>query len=735
MTNEVFQAYSTFSDYLSYPVNVAVSLETNSDALDFPAVTVCNNNILRRSSVKRIAYLNDLSILDTYIMQKVEIDTGINDECGSYMFQCNNGICINWSWVCNNRTECRDGEDEEPFYNCTQLQKNPNNDVCNPGYIKCPGETTCAQVCNNLNECVLDFGFDESPQVGCYSTCFDTVSATHEVQTITSPNFPNEYDLHLNCEYRILAPQGFVLQLNFTHFDVEVSETCEYDFVRIRNGHNPGDNFLRTEKGKRFLCGSELYNFTTSGNSAVVYFFSDNFGTFSGWSLDYYLINNTKSKRTKRSDDKVNNLISKNNQNVLPIDSNESSEPKLSTDHQNVENYDFNQVQKNNAEIFTKFSESLKSFDELKKYDWFTLYQTSTESEFRSFLKFRADEIIGNGHQKDNFIVNCVFNGKDCKDKFKTVQIPDYGNCFTFNSFLTESKPLNTSKPGSEHGLKLSLFLERDEYFSIIRESAGATVVVHDFKQKPSLKSNSILISPGKATIIALRQKQIIRKPHPFSTCVTDWPEFLELSPKYLKYEYSFDFCEELCRELTLARECGCIDSFNWDFSQNEEIRKRASKFCDVWNSTESECVNEVYESFESDQRNCHCNLQCEDRQFSTRVSASEWPTMFYLYYMTSLLQESGSPEIQKFINKVIRSREYTTEHLMSSIRKDFARVELYFESLSFQKNEELPKYRLSALFGTLGGNLGLWLGWSVLTLFEVSHWVYACIKVLLLAN
>ena len=425
------------------------------------------------------------------------------------MFQCNNGICINWSWVCNNRTECRDGEDEEPFYNCTQLQKNPNNDVCNPGYIKCPGETTCAQVCNNLNECVLDFGFDESPQVGCYSTCSDTVSATHEVQTITSPNFPNEYDLHLNCEYRILAPQGFALQLNFTHFDVEVSETCEYDFVRIRNGHNPGDNFLRTEKGKRFLCGSELYNFTTSGNSAVVYFFSDNFGTFSGWSLDYYLINNTKSKRTRRSDDKVNNLISKNNQNVLPIDSNESSEPKLSTDHQNVENYDFNQVQKNNAEIFTKFSESLKSFGELKKYDWFTLYQTSTESEFRSFLKFRADEIIGNGHQKDNFIVNCVFNGKDCKDKFKTVQIPDYGNCFTFNSFLTESKPLNTSKPGSEHGLKLSLFLERDEYFSIIRESAGATVVVHDFKQKPSLKSNSILISPGRTSLAAFSQEVI----------------------------------------------------------------------------------------------------------------------------------------------------------------------------------------------------------------------------------
>ena len=50
----VWQALLTVKDYFSYPVNVEFTIETDSNFLAFPAVTVCNNNIVKKSYVARI---------------------------------------------------------------------------------------------------------------------------------------------------------------------------------------------------------------------------------------------------------------------------------------------------------------------------------------------------------------------------------------------------------------------------------------------------------------------------------------------------------------------------------------------------------------------------------------------------------------------------------------------------------------------------------------------------------
>ena len=70
------QAYSTLHEYLSYPVNLVISIDTQADQLEFPAVTVCNNNIVRKNSIVKMTYLQDLFHLDDYVMRKVEQDTG-----------------------------------------------------------------------------------------------------------------------------------------------------------------------------------------------------------------------------------------------------------------------------------------------------------------------------------------------------------------------------------------------------------------------------------------------------------------------------------------------------------------------------------------------------------------------------------------------------------------------------------------------------------------------------------
>nr|XP_045006821.1 mannan-binding lectin serine protease 2 [Jaculus jaculus] len=64
---------------------------------------------------------------------------------------------------------------------------------------------------------------------------------------LTSPGFPGEYANHQERRWTLTAPPGYRLRLYFTHFDLELSYRCEYDFVKLTSG----TKVLAT------LCGQE----------------------------------------------------------------------------------------------------------------------------------------------------------------------------------------------------------------------------------------------------------------------------------------------------------------------------------------------------------------------------------------------------------------------------------------------------------------------------------------------
>lgn len=50
---------------------------------------------------------------------------------------------------------------------------------------------------------------------------------------LASPGFPGEYANHQERRWALAAPPGYRLRLYFTHFDLELSYLCEYDFVKV----------------------------------------------------------------------------------------------------------------------------------------------------------------------------------------------------------------------------------------------------------------------------------------------------------------------------------------------------------------------------------------------------------------------------------------------------------------------------------------------------------------------
>ena len=87
----LFQAYDLFEDYFSYPTNINIDVLTWKQ-IDFPAITVCNINPLRKSYVLRDRRYRNIALLDNYLLSLMRTrlnDSNVGDSCpASEFYKC-----------------------------------------------------------------------------------------------------------------------------------------------------------------------------------------------------------------------------------------------------------------------------------------------------------------------------------------------------------------------------------------------------------------------------------------------------------------------------------------------------------------------------------------------------------------------------------------------------------------------------------------------------------------------
>lgn len=107
-------------------------------------------------------------------------------------------------------------------------------------------------------------------------------------------------------------------------------------------------------------------------------------------------------------------------------------------------------------------------------------------------------------------------------------------------------------------------------------------------------------------------------------------------------------------------------------------------------------CLEQSLESLH--RRSCECNVPCEEVEFATDVSYSEFP-------------DEG-------IRKVLK-HTFNYNDSIEHQRRNLVFLQVAFRRYVYLLRKEEPSYRMGSLFGDLGGNMGLFLGCSLLTLFE----------------
>ncbi|XP_075258962.1 acid-sensing ion channel 4-B-like [Convolutriloba macropyga] len=183
---------------------------------------------------------------------------------------------------------------------------------------------------------------------------------------------------------------------------------------------------------------------------------------------------------------------------------------------------------------------------------------------------------------------------------------------------------------------------------------------------------------------------------------------------------------------MQIVKMCNCTTLLFHDISDDADFKEKSQQKCDFWRRHKT-CVEMVKREFNSRVDMCGCTQACRERILQKSVSSTSWPTGKYAPYFASVMQRLPTVNLNTFLVQAISSGGES--ELRSTIALNTARVEIRFESLSYTEIKEEPKYNYAILFGTVGGNMGLWVGWSIMTMFEIFQWIYFCTKILLRRN
>ena len=319
---------------------------------------------------------------------------------------------------------------------------------------------------------------------------------------------------------------GEVVQVEFdtNKFNIEEADGgCPYDYVRFYNRMS-ADNFVSIEvNGKQKICGATAPTnpIKSTSQTMTAHFFSDGSVQLEGFQVTYTSVSPSSARRARRevsdSEEGADQVEPEAESSATTSEGGIKTDKKTARDkkrqlrrrrrstsgsgtvsgsgtgssHNFYNDYgelSYDRLWENYDAFYNAFNPFKSIPDALEEFDWLTLYDKSTSADYsdlRAFALFTEDEIYWFGTQAVDFIAQCTFDGRDCDvSSFIQFANPKFGNCFMFNSVYNQSSEedgsflrlRSTSKTGQEYGLKLTLFLDTENYIGVLSQKAGAQV-------------------------------------------------------------------------------------------------------------------------------------------------------------------------------------------------------------------------------------------------------------------
>lgn len=349
------------------------------------------------------------------------------------------------------------------------------------------------------------------------------------------------------------------------------------------------------------------------------------------------------------------------------------------------------------------------------------------------------------GHQFNDMILRCTMKSINCTHQrsFETSFSPTEGNCFTYRSRVKRrpASPRSSQEfedanlAGTSQGLELVLNLEKGEYISGSSQ-VGALVMVHHPSDLSYAASEATFVAPEFTTYIGIKMVNITRLPYPYPEhCIDSWPsKFADTSTQ--NSTYSQQACLKICLQKTIQSHCQCQSAFlpvvevdgqavspsgsgamlrpteastanqtsTWpsislassSSSDNPPHKSQQTRIiiCDTRKVTTRQCVREVMFRAADRVHKCDCPPKCRIVRYDKTVSMARWPTKE---------------------DKVTFDRGKLDVNF-----QNLAKVIVYFQTMTCEEVTQQAVFNAAKLFSSLGGVMGMYVGFSFLSVFEI---------------
>ncbi|XP_023695730.1 acid-sensing ion channel 4-A isoform X2 [Paramormyrops kingsleyae] len=301
------------------------------------------------------------------------------------------------------------------------------------------------------------------------------------------------------------------------------------------------------------------------------------------------------------------------------------------------------------------------------------------------------------GHQLEEMLKSCNFSGQNCSAKDFSVVYTRYGKCYTFNGNRTTSR--KTKQGGMGNGLEIMLDIQQDEYLPIWRETnettleAGIRVQIHSQDEPPYIHQLGFGVSPGFQTFVSCQEQRLTYLPQPWGNCRTGAGELI---PGY--DTYSISACRLHCETSAVLQACNC---------RMVHMPGNAT----ICPPNKTNCVdNALVSLLKKPSDSCPCETPCNLTRYGKELSMVKIPSRGSARYLS---------------RKYSKSEDY--------IRDNFLVLDIFFEALNYETIEQKKAYDVAGLLGDIGGQMGLFIGASVLTVLEIFDYIYEVVKARLL--
>lgn len=361
--------------------------------------------------------------------------------------------------------------------------------------------------------------------------------------------------------------------------------------------------------------------------------------------------------------------------------------------------------------------------------------------------------------QLQEFIVNCYFGEYHCNmtTDFAMFFDPYYFNCFTYDTPDPDQAALSE---GIENGWSSILYsgsgiLDKNddirvlpglhESRSAVSANEGVRVVIHPPGTIPFPFTEGFDVPPGFSASFGIRPRRIKRIGPPHGNCTTSNP-FGKSTARYRVMS-----CQKMCLQQHIINSCGCKDKSLPDVPNlDAEPCRTADDFPDsCMMEASDECLNRFLHLYNRIQcirqtkdwltknssimSNCSCFPPCDEIFYDVSYSLSKWPASGYegdaAYFDIFFIEQFKD----RFIDtpKYNMVANYFQDDTREESMKDFARLNVYIADSNVIITQEMEDYTTTQLVSDIGGQLGLWVGISIITLAEVLELFWNTISML----